>query len=43
MKLKNFIVAGLALSPIAAFAGTTLNGAGAILNKARLAVNRIGN
>jgi len=29
MKLKNFIAVGLALSPIAAFAGTTLNGAGA--------------
>lgn len=29
MKLKNFIAVGLVLSPIAAFAGTTLNGAGA--------------
>ena len=29
MKLKNFIAISLALSPIAAFAGTTLNGAGA--------------
>ncbi len=29
MKLKNFIAISLALAPVAAFAGTTLNGAGA--------------
>jgi len=29
MKLKNFIAIGLALAPMAAFAGPALNGAGA--------------